>query len=149
MNVHQFEYNRRVTTLKNRYGLPKPQKPLQRHRLYLEGEFSTLDWLHAVDFFRGCCAYCGVPFDNSRVPDVLTLDLFLPAVRGGRLEPGNVLPSCYACNQNKHERLALSFMMRLYTGGMERYRALYAFLMARRQEGSYQKVEGSLQDFHL
>jgi 5-methylcytosine-specific restriction endonuclease McrA len=51
----------------------------------------------------GRCAYCGVPVRRlrkglSRAGDLATLDHVRPRSQGGRLEEGNLVLACRACN---------------------------------------------------
>lgn len=46
---------------------------------------------------KGLCHHCGGKFK----PAELTLDHLVPIARGGESKPGNVVPSCHACNQKK------------------------------------------------
>jgi 5-methylcytosine-specific restriction protein A len=52
-------------------------------------------WLNQVN--RGICHYCEKKFQ----PSELTLDHVVPLARGGVSKPGNVVPACKECNQNK------------------------------------------------
>ncbi|HUI45318.1 MAG TPA: HNH endonuclease [Nitrospirota bacterium] len=45
----------------------------------------------------GVCYYCGGKFKAME----LTMDHLVPIVRGGRSVPGNLVPSCKACNNKK------------------------------------------------
>lgn len=49
-----------------------------------------------TDIFDGLCAYC----DN----DATTWDHVVPISKGGRTEPGNILPCCSSCNSSKGNR---------------------------------------------
>lgn len=46
---------------------------------------------------RGECHYCHRRFP----PDQLTMDHLIPVARGGTSSKGNVVPACFACNQQK------------------------------------------------
>lgn len=52
-------------------------------------------WLNQVN--RGICHYCEKKF----LPSQLTLDHIVPLARGGVSKPGNVVPACKECNENK------------------------------------------------
>ncbi len=52
-------------------------------------------WLDQVN--RGVCYYCEKKF----APGQLTLDHVVPLARGGKSQPGNVVPACKACNREK------------------------------------------------
>lgn len=48
------------------------------------------------------CAYCGGPYEHD--------DHALPLARGGAHSLGNLVPSCAACNMEKHTRTPLEYM---------------------------------------
>jgi 5-methylcytosine-specific restriction endonuclease McrA len=43
------------------------------------------------------CQYCGKIFGRNQ----LTLDHVVPLARGGKSQPGNVVPACKSCNREK------------------------------------------------
>ena len=50
-------------------------------------------WAAIVSAYESCCAYCGGPYEH--------MEHVVPISRGGRTEPGNVVPSCRSCNSRK------------------------------------------------
>lgn len=46
---------------------------------------------------KGICHYCGNKFTAKE----LTMDHIVPVARGGTSTKGNVVPSCFQCNQKK------------------------------------------------
>ncbi len=52
-------------------------------------------WLNQVNL--GVCYYCQKKFASSQ----LTLDHVVPLARGGKSQPGNVVPACKSCNREK------------------------------------------------
>jgi len=46
---------------------------------------------------EGLCHYCGKKFPK----DQLTMDHVVPIARGGKSNKGNVVVSCFSCNQGK------------------------------------------------
>ncbi len=46
---------------------------------------------------EGICHYCGGKFPEEE----LTMDHIVPIARGGKSNKGNVVVSCFNCNQNK------------------------------------------------
>jgi 5-methylcytosine-specific restriction protein A len=46
---------------------------------------------------QGVCHYCEQRFS----PEKLTLDHRVPLARGGKSQPGNLVPACLPCNQSK------------------------------------------------
>ncbi|MEG1479805.1 MAG: HNH endonuclease [Kiritimatiellia bacterium] len=49
---------------------------------------------------KGECYYCHGHF----APAELTMDHLIPVARGGHSDKGNVVPACFACNQEKSAR---------------------------------------------
>jgi hypothetical protein len=62
------------------------------------------DWWRQCQLERGC-AYCGEP--------ATTLDHFIPVTRGGKSEPGNLVPACVSCNSKKKNSDPLLWLDRL------------------------------------
>jgi 5-methylcytosine-specific restriction endonuclease McrA len=52
-------------------------------------------WLNQIN--RGNCHYC----EKHVGAEVLTMDHIVPLARGGKSQPGNVVPACHHCNHNK------------------------------------------------
>lgn len=52
-------------------------------------------WLKLVN--QGVCHYC----QKSFKPSLLTMDHIVPLARGGKTQPGNVVPCCPDCNRDK------------------------------------------------
>lgn len=55
-----------------------------------------------LERFHGCCAYCGAA--------AATWDHIVPVSKGGRTEPGNMLPACASCNSKKKDRNVYDFI---------------------------------------
>jgi hypothetical protein len=66
--------------------------------------FSKNDWLHALNYFEGKCAYCGQPPLAEDNGQVLQRDHCIPTSRKGPHHAGNVVPCCQTCNSSKGER---------------------------------------------
>jgi len=49
-----------------------------------------------IDFYGGCCAYCGAVAD--------TVDHVVPLERGGTNWPANLRPACRSCNSSKGDK---------------------------------------------
>lgn len=72
----------------------------------LPDNFTQVDWQFALDWWHGCCAYCG------RAPGLwhaLAMDHFLPLNSPDCIGtiPTNMLPACHGvdgCNNSKHDR---------------------------------------------
>lgn len=52
-------------------------------------------WLNQLQ--KGVCHYC----QKKVLSADLTMDHLVPLARGGGSTPGNIVPSCRECNQNK------------------------------------------------
>ncbi len=48
----------------------------------------------------GICYYC----QNKFPPSELTMDHVVPLARGGKSQPGNIVPACVECNREKKLR---------------------------------------------
>jgi 5-methylcytosine-specific restriction endonuclease McrA len=57
--------------------------------------FSESDWMQVVEFYGGCCAYCGITKWEQ-------MDHVVPLASGGRHALTNLVPACAHCNQKKH-----------------------------------------------
>lgn len=60
----------------------------------LPATLTLVQWLHTLDYFGECCAYC------QEKPGVV-IEHFIPLSFGGGTTVGNCVPSCYACNSKK------------------------------------------------
>lgn len=65
--------------------------------------FTLKDWQLAMLHFRGACAFCGKTEGRSK-KDKLDRDHLLAISRGGKTEPGNVIPACPKCNRGRGNR---------------------------------------------
>lgn len=72
-----------------------------------DGRVSKEDWEQIVKRFRWRCIYCG------KKPKALTMDHFVPISKGGKHEPGNVVPACFSCNSKKQAILPDDFARRM------------------------------------
>ena len=73
-------------------------------QLELENTFTEQDWQIALDYFHGCCAYCGHTaslFDRALV---LQKEHFIPVTQKGGYTPENIIPACQTCNTSKNNR---------------------------------------------
>ena len=74
--------------------------------------FTPNDWQRALEYWHGCCAYCGNPpklWDNPRV---LHQDHFVPLSKGGAYTPDNILPACQECNISKYNNDPVEWIIR-------------------------------------
>lgn len=63
------------------------------------GAISAADWQMLFDLFEtNVCLYCG------STDSKLTMDHWMPVVRGGKTELGNLLPCCKSCNSRKGDK---------------------------------------------
>lgn len=78
----------------------------------LPSTFTNEDWVKCLNYWYGCCAYCG----NQRKlwQTKLAKDHFVPAIKSGGFTPDNILPACNGidgCNQSKREQDAYEWMV--------------------------------------
>lgn len=82
---------------------------LQRYvarKASLPNDYKDTDWQFALDYFHGCCAYCGRP---PGLFHMLAMDHFVPISSKdcpGTI-PANIVPACHqedGCNNSKHDR---------------------------------------------
>jgi 5-methylcytosine-specific restriction endonuclease McrA len=66
----------------------------------LPHDFTGEDWQRALNYFGGCCAYCGTP---PGLWNRLTAEHFIPVTKGGGTIPTNIIPACQSCNSSKHD----------------------------------------------
>lgn len=102
-------------------------------KLGLPNTLTTTDWKRALEYFNGCCAYCGSQQDFWHV---IEADHFIPL--NSPQCPGttvnNVLPACKACNTSKsnsdpHEWLIRKFGKRRAKQILARIQAYFANLI--------------------
>ncbi len=65
------------------------------------GSVTTKQWKEIVLFYGRACAICKTP--EARRP--LTIDHFIPIIKGGDNSPSNVWPLCLHCNCTKAQKL--------------------------------------------
>lgn len=61
----------------------------------LRADYTNDQWLKAVEFFGGECAYCGEVTE-------MTHEHVVPVVKFGEYTNGNIVPACARCNGSKH-----------------------------------------------
>lgn len=77
----------------------------------LPATFTAQDWQYALEYFHGCCAYCGNPpslFDRFTV---LQQEHFISVDNGGGYIPPNIIPGCQSCNLSKRHTPALDWLI--------------------------------------
>ena len=62
--------------------------------------FTLQDWQVAMLHFRGACAFCGKPEGRGK-KDKLDRDHLVAISRGGKTEPGNIIPACRYHNRSR------------------------------------------------
>ncbi len=78
----------------------------RQERRYTDSKnLSSEQWIALIDEFNSCCAYCGQKHRAAQ----LHMDHIHPFSLGGRLEPGNVVPSCKGCNSMKQDKTLEEF----------------------------------------
>ena len=60
-------------------------------------ELTTLQWHETIEYFNGCCAYCGKD-------GYLTQDHFIPLSKMGIYSKKNIIPACESCNLRKNTK---------------------------------------------
>lgn len=55
----------------------------------------------------GICHYCQKKFSSNK----LTLDHIVPVSRGGKSTKGNIVPSCFDCNQKKKFKTPVEMLL--------------------------------------
>lgn len=68
---------------------------IRREREKAQKLKKTQWWLNALN--RGICHYCSEKVTSQ----MLTMDHVVPLARGGTSVPGNIVPACRKCNQQK------------------------------------------------
>jgi 5-methylcytosine-specific restriction endonuclease McrA len=107
---------------KRRYAERHPLRVVQAKRSYAErypervkmvaarnkarrreagGEVTGQDWKAICLFYGNACAEC----HTSAADRPLTVDHFIPIVKGGRHDWTNVWPLCLRCNLKKHDKM--------------------------------------------
>lgn len=96
----QAEYERRHYASDADFRFRRRQRVYARRRninpMPIEGRDALLE------AFAGLCAYCS--------NDAETWDHIVPVSKGGRTEPGNMLPACASCNSRKKDRDVYDFI---------------------------------------
>lgn len=97
---------------------------IRRSRELSNGPRIEQQWWNALVAINeeGVCLYCG------RKSERLTLDHFVPVVKGGPTLPGNLLPCCKSCNSSKNDNDPEEWVVRTY--GRAHYEQLVLFLRA-------------------
>lgn len=70
----------------------------------LPATFTEQDWQHALEYFNGCCVYCGHTPSLFDVNTVLHQEHHIAQSKGGGYTPDNILPACQSCNLSKHDK---------------------------------------------
>jgi len=93
----------------NRAHPEGPKANNRRRRARLKGavirDLTAAQWQEILATFNYCCAYCLA----SEVP--LHQDHMRPLSRGGDHTATNVVPACQPCNQRKHAKTLLEFVV--------------------------------------
>lgn len=65
------------------------------------GVCSGQQWRWRLQFYGGCCAYCG----TTLTPEIAQMDHRIPFSRGGTNWPSNLVPACERCNKQKGTKM--------------------------------------------
>lgn len=113
-------YRRRHAKERREYDQGRRRKYIYLDRIYsnnraarkraLPDYFTVQDWEHCLDYWNGCCAYCGQP---AGLWITIAMDHFIPITSSecpGTV-PTNIIPACHAvkdgqggCNNAKSKR---------------------------------------------
>lgn len=63
--------------------------------------FTTQDWIFALEYWNGACAYCKHSSSLFDVNYVLHQEHYVPLSSDGAYTPDNILPACQNCNFSK------------------------------------------------
>jgi 5-methylcytosine-specific restriction endonuclease McrA len=79
----------------------------------LPHDFTGSDWQYALDYFNGCCAYCGNP---PGLWNRLAVEHYIPVTDPGcpGTVPTNIVPACQSCNSSKHDALPDEWLERQF-----------------------------------
>jgi len=91
-------------------------------------DFTDTDWQRCVDYWHGCCAYCG---KQQSFWDGIERDHFIPVNSPncpGTI-PENIVPACADCNARKHDRSAAEWLTEQFGGykANQRLKAIRAY----------------------
>lgn len=119
-NEHRDEINARQR--ENR-DLDKDRIKSQKRRAKkrnLPNDFTTTDWQRCLDYFDGCCAYCG---QSAGLWHVIAADHFVPLIAPDcpGTVPTNIVPACHAkkggrggCNNKKNDKDTKEWLIEQY-----------------------------------
>lgn len=79
----------------------------------LPSTFTKQDWIRALDYFHGCCAYCGA---QQSFWHIIEMEHYIPV--SSENCPGttaaNIVPACSACNLDKFNQLPQKWLLRRF-----------------------------------
>lgn len=79
----------------------------------LPDTFTAQEWSHCLNWFHGCCAYCGNP--AGLLPGMnITADHFIPlnSPKCTGTVASNIIPACQNCNTKKSDTDALEWLVK-------------------------------------
>ena len=84
------------------------QNAKRRARKFCNGGdgVTSSQWKNLIKLFGGACAYC------RAVPDVLTIDHFVPLSLGGQDDVVNIVPACIKCNVEKGSKEPIKWLVK-------------------------------------
>lgn len=91
-------------------NLAKKQMIQLRYRTKRRELPSTLtqdEWIRCLEYWHGCCAYCGTQRDFWHP---MEQDHYTPLSHGGAYAVDNILPACRSCNPSKSDRDATEWI---------------------------------------
>lgn len=95
------KFHQRETQREQYAKNPEPYKRNSMLRRLDPIPFDELDYLFR--YLNGMCAYCSES-------DAESWDHIIPVSKGGKSEPGNLVPVCKSCNSSKNDRDLIEWM---------------------------------------
>lgn len=98
---------KRTWDAENPFKLKKHNHDREARKRELPCTFTEEEWQHALNYFNGCCAYCGNPQGLLAIMR-FQQDHFIPQSDPRSDNPGyvaeNIVPACKFCNLSKKNR---------------------------------------------
>jgi 5-methylcytosine-specific restriction endonuclease McrA len=116
----QVEYaKQRHKELQARSPEYRKLRAVQSRKRYVAKKELPLNWSikferEALDYWNGCCVYCGEPIEDGQ----LHFDHYIPVSYDGDDNPGtvpeNMLPTCQYCNLSKNASMPEEWIIRTF-----------------------------------
>lgn len=119
-SVWQRQNRDKVKQAHHRYNEkhPEARRNVKRRRdsyaRQLPSTFTGSDWRYALEYFHGCCAYCGNPPSLFDTYTVLHEEHYIAQINGGGYTPDNIVPACQTCNLSKGDQPPLDWLVKRF-----------------------------------